>query len=159
MAEIIVFPKARRVVARPPRPARQVMLVAGVLGGVGSTGFALFCFQGAVDGICWLLVVFALLSLWLAWYSIRCQVVVTPESFQFFGFLPSKPCPLSELEELTLVRVSGASSGRVDKSHVRLRRKGHSGTFKLFLSWDGAEEAVALLKRWQPDGFRTIEVD
>ena len=73
------------------------------------------------------------LMAWIAWYALRCRFEVGSAGVQFFGFLPSRLVPLKELEEIAVVHVAERPGQRVDRSYIRMRRRGSLAPFKLSL--------------------------
>ena len=152
MAEVIPFPLGARAIARPQRAVRVSALAIAVAGSVGTLLFLVQRLRFGTllnDGVAALLFPLAILALmaWIGWYALRCRFEVGPAGVQFFGFLPSRLVPLKELEEIAVVHVAERPGQRVDRSYIRMRRRGSLAPFKLSLAWDGADQVVAALER------------
>ena len=152
MAEVIPFPQGPRAIARPQRSVRLSALAIAVVGAIGTTLLLVQRLRSGTlltDGVAALMLPLALLALmaWIAWYALRCRFEVGAAGVRFFGFLPSRLVPLRELEEIAVVHVAKRPGQRVDRSYIRMRRRGSLAPFKLSLAWEGADQVVAALER------------
>ena len=156
LAQVIQFPRLREADARPPRRVRLAVLVVSVALATGALFWLLTRWSMGATAAVPPAALLAI-SIWVAWYSVRCRFEVSEDGVRFRGFLPSRLVRLEDLEEVTVVRAPVADGRRFDRSHLRLRRRGGGGAFKLSLSWDGADDVVRVLERLVPDQFRTLE--
>src|SRR5262249_21336821 len=122
MAEVIPFPTSQRAVARPPWMVRLIALFVAGTGGLAAAGVLAVrlasgvAARGAFAALAAPIGALLLLT-WIAWYAARCRFEVGPSGVRFFGFLPSRLIPLSDLEEIAVVSVAPSPGQRVDRGY------------------------------------------